>query len=88
MKIFHPIPKQTYWTSPHKALPEPFVSVQVFVPSWEPFPRVREGYVIDDANGIPLKWFIPALREELDLYEPDAWAPFVEPETFDPEDLS
>lgn len=71
----------TKWIPTKKSLPEPFVSVQVFIPSQAPFPIVREGYVIADDNGIPCGWFIPALREKLDLYDVvDAWTPFVAPE--------
>jgi len=77
-------PKAGYaaWTSPRKSLPEPFVSVQVYIPSQAPFPTVHEGYVLADDNGIPYGWFIPALRDRCDLYDAvEAWTPFVEPET-------
>lgn len=76
-------PKSGYvaWTSPRKSLPEPFVSVQVYIPSQAPFPTVHEGYVLADDNGIPYGWFIPALRDRCDLYDAvEAWMPFVAPE--------
>lgn len=68
------------WTSPHKSLPEPFVSVQVYIPSQAPFPTVREGYLIDDPILVEPRWYIPALDTSIKMDEVEAWTPFVEPE--------
>ena len=59
--------------------PQPWVSVQVYLPEMDPMPTVREGYVIDEGEGIPTGWFIPALREGRLLYEIEAWKPMSEP---------
>ena len=68
------------WIDPNKRLPNAFESVQVFIPTQFPFPRVREGYIVDDDNGEPLFWFIPGLREKYPVYDfIVAWKPFSNP---------
>lgn len=66
------------WTCGVK-YPDPWVSVQVYLPEQEPMPTVREGYVIDEGEGVPTGWFIPALREGRLLYEIEAWKPMSDP---------
>ena len=73
------------WIDPNKRLPKAFESVQVFIPTQFPFPRVREGYIVDDDNGEPLFWFIPGLREKYPVYDfIVAWKPFSNPPEWKP----
>ena len=67
------------WTKIVESLPRPWVSVQVYIPSQRPFPAVREGYLLADCNGIPTRWFVPALREEFDINDVVAWKEFEDP---------
>jgi len=65
------------WIDTKEKLPEPFESVQVFIPTQFPFPTVREGYIVDDKDGEPKFWFIPGLREKYPVYDfIVAWKPF------------
>lgn len=68
------------WTLTAEHLPDAFESVQAFIPTQYPFPRVREGYIVDDENGEPLFWFIPGLREKYPVYDfIVAWKPLSDP---------
>ena len=58
------------WVPVSVGLPPDFVSVQAHIVGAEPFPSVREAYVIGD------KWFFPALKEFLPV---DKWKEFEEP---------
>lgn len=62
---------QPKWISVEKALPEMFVSVQVFMTDAGPFPSVREGYHV--GNG---RFCIPALGG---WHPVSHWKPFDEP---------
>lgn len=55
------------WNNPAEKIPDAFESVLVFIPTQFPFPTVREGYIVDDINGIPQFWFVPALKEKFDI---------------------
>lgn len=68
------------WVKTSDCLPNPFESVQVYIPSQAPFPVVREGYVVDGGDGLPRYFFVPSLRETYDLYDGvKAWKPMAEP---------
>lgn len=58
------------WIPVTERLPNDFISVQAHIVGAEPFPTVREAYVIGG------KWFFPALNEFLPV---DKWAMFSEP---------
>ena len=62
-------------------LPQTLESVAVYIPTQAPFPTVREGYLIDDINGVPEAWYIPALRQHVFLTSGIvvAWTPMPEP---------
>lgn len=60
-------------------IPAAWESVQVWIPSQDPFPVVREGYIVDDESGIPLYWFVPALRERFMIDAIEAWIPMATP---------
>lgn len=58
------------WIPVTEDTPSDFVSVQAHIVGAEPFPTVREAYVIGG------KWFFPALKEFLPV---DVWKWFDEP---------
>ena len=58
--------------------PNPFVSVQVYLPTQTPFPTVREGYIVDE-DAIPRAWFVPSIQEEYGLEEIAYWKPMSDP---------
>jgi len=59
--------------------PDPFVSVQVYLPEQAPLPVVREGYVIADDNGIPTGWYVPSLWDGYELENITFWKPMSDP---------
>jgi hypothetical protein len=65
------------WISVKERLPEPFVSVLVYMPGERPLPTVHEGYFVRDAN----KWyshFFDRGLEEVTHWMPMPEAPEVE----------
>lgn len=65
--LYGALPK---WIPVEERLPKDFVSVQAHMVGADPFPTVREAYVIDR------EWFFPALHEFLPV---DYWCEFDEP---------
>jgi len=67
------------WIDPKESLPEPFESVQVYIPTQYPFPRVREGFIVPKGD-TPFAWYVPGLREKFPMEEfIVAWKPFSKP---------
>lgn len=60
------------WISVKDQLPEPFVSVLVYMPGERPLPTVHEGYFVRDAN----KWYSHFFDRGLD--EVTHWMPLPE----------
>ena len=64
--------EQPQWISVEKRLPEPFVSVLVYMPGERPLPTVHEGYIATDG-----KWYAHFFSR--DPGEVTHWMPLPEP---------
>lgn len=78
MKVWNPLTRDDGWEETCGVYyPDPFVSVQVYLPTRYPSP-VREGYIVDE-DWVPKAWFIPSIGEEYELAEIMFWKPMSEP---------
>jgi hypothetical protein len=79
MNVWNPFTRDDGWKETCGVYyPDPFVSVQVYLPTQTPFPTVREGYIVDE-DGIPKAWFVPSIGEGYELEEITFWKPMSEP---------
>lgn len=72
------------WNKTTNKLPESFISVLMYIPSQEPFPLVREGYLFtddydDNSNLNSRKWYCPALNEKFTLEDVTYWMDMPKP---------
>lgn len=63
-----PVTNESGWVT-DPTLPDEYQPVLVWMPGQNPFPQVREGYIVDKGKC----WYIPALGERWPLEEIQSW---------------
>ena len=63
------------WMDARETPPPAWLSVLLYIPNYEPFPRVREGFLAVKDDGTLRGYMIPALHEILPLDEVIDWRP-------------